>query len=944
MSDPEILAISGLQLSNNTFSASPPGSLARATNGVISQKGVFQPRNGQENASAMPAIDYLPFALTEFQGHMLTQYGLSKTNTSQGLGYDDAGTVTPYSGTYNPVGDDGSAEDYMRMKFTLASLFLHFACATGPKVLETYNGTPRKAGLPKITDLLASPQTPSGAGAVGFIPYDSSVGYAAALKRITSSGQVLIGPPSNQFVVTNRFQAVIGGLSRTGTTVTATFTPGADVFDILSTPFVAGESFTLSPGEADFAAGTYVLTGATDNAITYTNAGAATTSTVAQELKPASGGSIVSVPVVVLPADAVAGDIVQLFRSVATSASTINPLADMYLVAEYLLDAGDIAAGQIDILDQTPQSVLKDPLYTNPSDGDGQGAKGANFAPPIYLDAAVFGSTTFYLGTQGQPYLNLQMLGVGPADGIQDGDTFTVFDGVSTTVVLRFKDTPAAVTDVKIVSDGTPAYNIAWTTLFFLATFNRQLVDHGLAAFGGTSPNGAPGGIRLERADYVQTPFQVKVSRPATWTPALQSAVYTNGFLDARPNGLQWGKLGDPEAVPAANANTVGVPNYFGRRCFGLKNALIILKEGDGIWSLTGPPGSFNLKQISKANTIAPDCAGVFMDQVWAYTDQGILRISDSGGVTVMSGPIITALNELASALPSETYAWSFAVPYETERRIMFFVPFEEASVALGGAPLMKAWVFSAATGAWTGPLVFGGTPISGIVSSAKKLWLGLFDDVFSEAKLTSERKTGSYLDIADADWANALTTTAAPLVVELALAGDIRRGTGISQNVSGTVYRTKVVEVLGDDLYEVAETVPWQDGPCTIYDPYEVEVQFQPEGTPGARKSLTRLITLWRPRSFSNYFGVTTLETDQIQQELEIDTPSIGYGLGPYGQGSYGNPTPMVVDTNPISAKWVNAGQFFVGFKTDEVWCQLKLQGLGMRIEGASAPVGRSR
>ena len=50
MADPDILDISGLQLSNNTFSASPRGALSKATNGVISQKGVFQPRNGQENA------------------------------------------------------------------------------------------------------------------------------------------------------------------------------------------------------------------------------------------------------------------------------------------------------------------------------------------------------------------------------------------------------------------------------------------------------------------------------------------------------------------------------------------------------------------------------------------------------------------------------------------------------------------------------------------------------------------------------------------------------------------------------------------------------------------------------------------------------------------------------------------------------------------------------
>lgn len=942
-SDPVILGPAGLQLSGNTFSASPDGAMSKADNVIISQKGVAQPRNGQERASTMPVAADLPFSLVEFQQQIIANYGTSKTDTVMGLGRVNAGVITPYAGTYNPVGDNGAATDYGRMKFVLAELFLHFCTALGPKVLEAYNGTPRNSGLSRVPDLSLGVTQPTGTQA-GVLPYNSSVAYRYTHKRITSTGQVLTSPVSNRFVMTNRFLIPVGGLVRTGgNLVTATMTPGTIWKSVFLLPFVPTTTFTLSPGEANFAAATDTVNSRFQNTFTWLEAGANVASTVAQELNP---GPLVPTATIQLPADAIAGDIIQLFKSVATSDSSIEPSADLYLCNEYLLTAGDIVVGAIGITDFTPESVLKTPLYTNPSDGDGLGEQGQNFPPPLYLDVACFDSNTFYLSTTGQQYLDLEMLGVGGPNGVQDGDTFTIFDGVATTLVFTFKNAPTLPGHIPIVSDGLPGYNIAWTTYVMVTQIANVLKTNGVTGLtitGATSPNGFPGGLRIERVDYLQVPFQVKASRPTSWTPALQAAVYTNSFANAVPHGLTWSKDGQSEAVPVTNQDVVGVANYYGRRCFGLKNALIILKEGDGIWSFTGS-GKYNLQQISKANIIAPDCACVFFDSVWAYTDQGILRISDTGGVTVVSRPIETEINRLATLLPTETYAWSFAVPYETERRVMFFVPVAAASSATGGAPQLQAYCYCEATNAWTGPLAFNEQPVSGLVSTGHKLWLGAYDSVFAQGRITSERKTGGYLDIAEAEWSNVLTITADPKVVQLATAGSLRKGSGVSQTIGGTLYRTKISAVNTDGSYTLAETVPWVNGACTVYDPYPVEAQFLPEGTPGHRKALTRLFTLYKPKAFSNLFGRTTLETDQVQAELEIDTPAPGFGSTPFGSGAFGNPSPMVIDSNPIRAQWVNAAQFFPGYKLDEVWCQMKLQGMGMKIDTAEAPAGRGK
>jgi hypothetical protein len=938
-----ITEVAGLQLSNNTFSASPPGSLSKATNGVISQKGVFQPRNGQAWASTMPVAADLPFSIVEFQLAMLVNYATSKTG-SYALGRVSSGSISAYSGTYNPVGANGSATDYARMHFCLAALYLHWCTAAGPYTLEAYNGTPRRSGLSPVPDFTGTLTQPNLVGAsAGVIPYNSSVAYRYTHKRITSSTQVLTSPPSNRFITTNRFLVPAGSLVHTGAggaeLNTATF---STLWNSLVLPF-DNKTFTLSPGEANFPAGSYT-TGPLapgSNAPAWVNAAANGVSTLAQDMNP---GPLVAVLTITLSADCVAGDIIQLFKSVATSSSSIEPSQDVYLCNEHKVTSGEIATGHITITDTTPESTLRVPLYTNASDGDGQGELGAKFPPPIYGDVANFDARTFYLNTVGQQYMDMQMLGVGAPNGIQNNDTLTIFDGVSTTKTYTFKTSPSGAGEVRIISDGTPSYNIAWTSYFLGLAVTADFLSLGMMMAVSTSPNGFPGGIRLQRVDYSSTAFQVKASRPETWMPMLAAATYTNSFVVTQPNGLTWSNIGEPEAVPVINSLFVGVSNYFGRRIFGLRNALIILKEGDGIWALTGSGGVYSLQQISTANIIAPDCACVFADHVWAYTDQGVLRISDTGGVDQVDRPIRTVLNGLAATLPTETYAYSYAVGYETEQRVMFFFPFEAATTARGGVPLMKAFAYSTATNSWTGPLEFNETPVSGVVSTGHQLWLGAYDSVFSQGRVTEERKTDSYLDVAEASWSNTLATTADPYTISLATAGAIQIGTGISQVIGGLTYRTKVSAVLGGGLYEVEELISWANGACTIYDPFEVEVQFLPEGSPGSRKMLSRLATLYKPESFSNFFGLTTLETDQMQAELEIDTPFEGFGLTPFGTGPFGNPAPMVVDANPVSAAWVNAGQFFPGFKLDEVWCQMRLQGLGMQIEGASGPVGRGK
>jgi len=933
MADNDIRAeAQGLQTSNNTFSASPPGSMAVAENVVIIQKGVAQPRNGQTRFGTMPTAGKVPLALTEFLGSIIANYGIDKTDTSCGLGVVSNPTTgfSSFGGVFNPVDDDGSSESYGRMKFGFADQYLYFCTTTGPKCLETTAGQPRAAGLLRMPDpaVFMASASQLGANGVG-LEYGQSRAYRTVLRKPTLSGVSLLSPPSGRFVVQNRILAPVGSMVRNANVVTVTLPgtedPGLDVAD----------TFTIDPGEANFPAATETVASVTNNVITYADVAANATNTVAQDLDTGPRPVGIIVP---LSGDATTSTPVRIYRSRDSDADT--PSDEMFLVAEVFPDGTDISNGFLTYLDVTPQSVTDDPLYTNPQTGEG--AAQANFAPPIYRDLAYWGSRMWYLQTTGLETLRLQLLGVGAPDGIQDNDTIDIAGETFT-----FKNTPASPGDVQIVSNGTPSFNIQQTAQNLIEEIFEVFdgADIEIRAYYESQENSAPGKILLEAISYEQTAFGVTASRPASWTPALDTAVDVNSIAEYRPNGLDYSKLGQSEAVPPTNRTAVGSPNYPGARILALQNALLVFKQGDGIWAVTGN-APFQVQQISTANIIAIDAAAVFADAAWAYTDQGILRVSDAGGAVVVSRPIETELNELRAEFPDETANWSFAVPYETERRIMFFVPVEisDETTASGALlPLLRAYCYNNATETWT---VYAYAALSGVVSAvANKLALGNYDYVWNTSRVTLERKGGGYLDAADADFSvtisNSTTDSQGRRVVRFASATDIETGDGITQ----AGFRTKIKterEDLGTRWFELYENVPLVAGSATIFKHYDVEVLFQPTGHPTSRKTLTRLSFLFKPEQYEAFAGKALVMTDQIQAELEIASPFKGFGLNPFGQGPFGDPSPLVVDINPTGAKWASAAQFFVGFRLSEVWPKFRLQGYTATVITQDGPVGR--
>ncbi len=97
----------------------------------------------------------------------------------------------------------------------------------------------------------------------------------------------------------------------------------------------------------------------------------------------------------------------QLYRSFGTATAADEPNDELQLVQQGTPTAGQITAKSITILDNTPYSLMRVALYTNPSQ---QGIENTNIQPPACLDMDAFKSCVFYANTTAKQRLTLALL------------------------------------------------------------------------------------------------------------------------------------------------------------------------------------------------------------------------------------------------------------------------------------------------------------------------------------------------------------------------------------------------------------------------------------------------------------------------------------------------------------------------------------------------------
>jgi hypothetical protein len=303
-----------------------------------------------------------------------------------------------------------------------------------------------------------------------------------------------------------------------------------------------------------------------------------------------SGSSQDTTETFLIPDDVTTSWIYQLYRSGASATATDEPNDECQLVYEGSPTSGEIAAGVVVILDQTPNDLKGAFLYTSPSQ---EGALKANDAPPYAKDIDVYKNHTLYANTRSKNRYKTTLISVdspsltyvtqnghlvlgskvvsaiGDTSGLRVGMR-AVGTGVATGAVIVTVDSPSQVTLDKNATanetsisidfqDGltvaginyyagdtedattntfllenslTPAENINATALSIVSVVNRSTSTSFVYAYYLSGFEDLPGQILFEERGIGGDEFSVKSTCGTSFNPILSGNKTLSGAYD----------------------------------------------------------------------------------------------------------------------------------------------------------------------------------------------------------------------------------------------------------------------------------------------------------------------------------------------------------------------------------------------------------------------------
>lgn len=215
--------------------------------------------------------------------------------------------------------------------------------------------------------------------------------------------------------------------------------------------------------------------------------------------------------------------------------------------------------------------------------------------------------------------------------------------------------------------------------------------------------------VRLERALLTEGAFAVHATHGDEYDPPLPLPTESGAesTQDDFANGLTWSKNDQPEHFMPDRKWLVGNQRSPILRIIKARETLWILKgQGDGIYALTGfgeRTGWTVTQRDADTYLLHPDLAVAYDDAVYAWTNKGLVRITDAGVSAPLSTPIANLTADLEQTLVHDAEAadempCAFAVGNADE--VIFGLPafdFEDDA-----APVSDVFVYHVAGERWS--------------------------------------------------------------------------------------------------------------------------------------------------------------------------------------------------------------------------------------------------
>ncbi len=368
---------------------------------------------------------------------------------------------------------------------------------------------------------------------------------------------------------------------------------------------------------------------------------------------------------------------------------------------------------------------------------------------------------------------------------------------------------------------GGAYFDLARTGTTVTATLSAGTVPY----FVGETLLLTPGDANFASANYVVTAVTATTltytdTASGVATLGVQGLVhptFQTSVAESNPHRIYRAKRGYPEAVPLLNYDDVGTKDADILKTVALREGSVFIFKEDGLYRKAGydaTPKLFDPTII----LLAPDSVQTLGNQIYAFTNQGVLAISETGS-EVVSRPIEKTLLALQGLSLTNLKNLTFGVSYESERKYFLWT----IASANDTVPTV-AYVYNAATDAWTKTTQTRG---HGVVSpSVDKLYL------VNSTTVYQERKSFNYTDYSDADITVTINSVSG-LGLTLASVSGLTAGDIITR---GGV--TSRINLINGSVVTVDEGT-FTTGAATVYVSYQTVVQWAPQtgGAPGIAK-----------------------------------------------------------------------------------------------------------
>lgn len=598
-----------------------------------------------------------------------------------------------------------------------------------------------------------------------------------------------------------------------------------------------------------------------------------------------------------------------------------DPDDSMQLVYEANPTSAEITAKSITVIDETPDSLRGAALYTNATQ---QGILQANNVPPYALDLCLFQTCMFYGNVQTAQQMFLTVLAVGGSQGIQVGDTVTI---AGTTYTGGSSENVSTLT-FQVVTTGSAAQNINDTTLSLIRVINQNSTNAAVYAYYLSSTNSLPGQMLLQARTVGTSIFNVTASaHGSAYSPALPTSGTTVASTNtASLNGLMYSKASQPEAVPSLNILYVGSASKPIRRIIPVRNSLFIFKD-DGVFRCTGVAGNFAIDTIDTTIILlAPESAVALSNQVFCYTTQGVVSVSDNGG-PVISRPIEDQLLKLEGAGLTALQAYSFAVAYESERQYCFWTI--SSSTDTYGT---QCFIYNTFTKTWTRSTR---QQTHGLVLTADNKMYLLNGNGNS---ISQERKSYTYQDYSDEAFSNNIVgingqKLSMTEVNNISVGDRIYQSDSINSLVTAVDYTNSIVTVF-DNLSG------WTVASCTVLRSIACLMEWLPNaaGNPGYLRHWHETACFFRQNLFNsaslNFYSEIS---DNIESVPITANSSVGWGQFPWDSQAWGG----VVNSKPFRTYVPREKQrcdlLSIQFQCQNAWGQFQIEGLSCILDTVS-------